>query len=645
MYTPPSEAIDIAFICDDNFALPTRVAIQSIFQNRNAAVDYHLHIVCDNISDSNKGSLTDLSSPGFTIETIEGSEQLDKKSFCKEYLHVSTAATLKFCLSDLFPEIDRLLYLDGDVIVQSDLTQLFETDITNVYAAVAKDYNGLTYPNDVWQRLGINHTAYFNSGVMLLNLKKMREDSISKKLIEYRLHGINHYMDQDAFNVVFDDQVLCLEFSDNATTVNWREKTSEDLAAYYGLAHKADKYEYLRSARIIHFCSPDKPWLFYDTHLADVWFEYYLSSPLNRHPLNRKSLLSHISNPAAVATRIQPASALTRNHIVCQSNSATPRFSIITPVYNAEKFLNECIESVQAQTLTNFELICVDDGSTDRSLNIIREHAKSDPRIKCIQQRNLYAGVARNNAIDLSRGEYIVFLDSDDILPPNSLERFYQYAKRYDAEILISGISNFIDHHPPDPTQQICWLAEHYLPALPCFSAADNYAFLFNFTPGGPCGKCFKRTFILDNKLKFLDTPKSEDFIFIHSGLTLAERIVPIKESLYWKRDNPNSLENTKDQNPLVFWDAVMATKDCLQKQGTYSAVKQSFVNDNINRFFYNLKTIKTEEAEYAIVKKLCQVFRQELYLDIYPDKYFYEPHKRSFLIQKLNEYFAFDIK
>lgn len=100
-----------------------------------------------------------------------------------------------------------------------------------------------------------------------------------------------------------------------------------------------------------------------------------------------------------------------------------PRVSVIIPVYNAERFISETIESVTAQTYEDWEIIAVDDGSRDRSLEILKEYSKRYSRIRVISQKNAGSSAARNNAIRVSRGEYIAFLDHDDLWLPDKLEK------------------------------------------------------------------------------------------------------------------------------------------------------------------------------------------------------------------------------
>lgn len=108
------------------------------------------------------------------------------------------------------------------------------------------------------------------------------------------------------------------------------------------------------------------------------------------------------------------------------------KISVIIPIYNREKYIEECIESIKKQTIREIEIICVDDGSTDSSVNVIQEMQKIDDRIILIKQSHIGAGAARNKGIEAATGEYIAFLDSDDLFyEADSLESLYDYCKKY----------------------------------------------------------------------------------------------------------------------------------------------------------------------------------------------------------------------
>ena len=113
-----------------------------------------------------------------------------------------------------------------------------------------------------------------------------------------------------------------------------------------------------------------------------------------------------------------------------------PKVSLIIPVYNAEKYLQECLDSAINQTLENIEIIIVNDGSTDNSLTICKRYSQKDSRIKLISQKNSGVAVARNIALQTATGEYIAFMDSDDYIDKNMLFDMYTKAKRDNADIV-----------------------------------------------------------------------------------------------------------------------------------------------------------------------------------------------------------------
>ena len=114
-----------------------------------------------------------------------------------------------------------------------------------------------------------------------------------------------------------------------------------------------------------------------------------------------------------------------------------PRITVITPVYKAEQYLDKCVESILAQTFTDFELILVDDGSPDKCPQICDKWAKMDRRIRVIHQENQGQAVARNNALDIAVGEYISFVDSDDYIHPQCLEILLANAEQNEAEVSV----------------------------------------------------------------------------------------------------------------------------------------------------------------------------------------------------------------
>ena len=121
------------------------------------------------------------------------------------------------------------------------------------------------------------------------------------------------------------------------------------------------------------------------------------------------------------------------------SKKELPKISIIMPVYNCENYLSECLDTLINQTLKEIELICVDDESTDSSLKILKEYQKKDPRIKVIKKKHSNAGESRNIGMEKAKGEYFLFLDSDDFFDLDLCKKTYERAKANDLDILLFG--------------------------------------------------------------------------------------------------------------------------------------------------------------------------------------------------------------
>ena len=149
-----------------------------------------------------------------------------------------------------------------------------------------------------------------------------------------------------------------------------------------------------------------------------------------------------------------------------------PKVSVIIPVYNVEKYLRECLNSVINQTLKDIEIILVDDGSTDSSLSICQEYAKKDDRIIVLTQQNQGAAVARNNGIKIAKGEYLSILDSDDYFDLSMLEKLYNKAVKDDLDITICRAQalNDLDKKISDMQYSV---KEKYLPNKEIFNYKD----------------------------------------------------------------------------------------------------------------------------------------------------------------------------
>ncbi|MGY3958381.1 bifunctional glycosyltransferase/CDP-glycerol:glycerophosphate glycerophosphotransferase [Aeromonas popoffii] len=241
--------------------------------------------------------------------------------------------------------------------------------------------------------------------------------------------------------------------------------------------------------------------------------------------------------------------------------------SIIIPVYNVEKYIKDCLESLIMQTVDGFsfeesiEVILIDDGSPDKSVDIIREYQKTYKNIYLIQQENAGQSVARNNAIKVAVGEYIFFLDSDDLLPPDALAPLYKLAKETCSEVIVSHSKAF--------NSRRSWFIEDHAEVA---SAALRKVKFFHHsilvkTPA-PWAKLYKRSLLLRNNIEFpVGIKLAEDWIFVMKAMYKANHIstTPHISYLYRGRDDEDNPSCTQIVNEKVFYDLTKVYELTLQ--------------------------------------------------------------------------------
>lgn len=276
----------------------------------------------------------------------------------------------------------------------------------------------------------------------------------------------------------------------------------------------------------------------------------------------------------------------------------SPKISVVVPVFNVESVLNECVDSILAQTFKDFEVIFVDDGSTDNSLNILRYYEDRDPRVRVFRQNNSFAGVARNRGIDESSGDYLVFLDSDDVFRSDLLMEMYNSVTENNCEICVCGAVSL--DHATGKTNPMPWVCKtRFLPDGTIFSrnSYDFCRYIYCFTTPAPWNKIFKRDFIIRNNIRFQSNRSANDVYFVFMALSIASRIVVNqKELVKYRVNNSNSLQSTQDKDVYAFYDALRKLKFGLVERGVYEDVRDQFVNFALDICLYNLGTIRKME-------------------------------------------------
>lgn len=236
----------------------------------------------------------------------------------------------------------------------------------------------------------------------------------------------------------------------------------------------------------------------------------------------------------------------------CAPGAGAPKVSVVIPVYNTEPYLRQCLDSVVAQTLRDVEVICVDDGSTDGSLEILREYEARDGRVTVLQQQNQFAGVARNRGMERARGDYLVFWDSDDFFEPTALEEMHEQIVRYGADICVCGANQYLQE-TGELRPSARYLAEDRLPESAVFNRHTHNDFILTFATVMPWNKMFRRSFVEENRLQFQDRRNSNDTYFCACALLLAKRIVTVRERLVTYRvGREGSLVSGLSRDPMA---------------------------------------------------------------------------------------------
>lgn len=231
------------------------------------------------------------------------------------------------------------------------------------------------------------------------------------------------------------------------------------------------------------------------------------------------------------------------------------KISVIIPVYNVEKYLQRCLDSIVNQTYRNLEIILVDDGSKDQSGQICDDYAQNDERIRVIHKQNEGAGVARNVAMEQATGEYFVFVDADDYAEKDMYEKMYYKAIQNNAELVIAG-ANFIatdgrirrtNANPFEAQKEVFHGEETRDVLLNMLELTNKTQIPSEYPIDMALWKgMFKRSVIKDNGIYMRSErkSKSEDFIFYLDFAPLCQTIVVMNEVLYYHCDNETSISH-----------------------------------------------------------------------------------------------------
>ncbi|MBR6098720.1 glycosyltransferase family 2 protein [bacterium] len=240
-----------------------------------------------------------------------------------------------------------------------------------------------------------------------------------------------------------------------------------------------------------------------------------------------------------------------------------PKVTVIIPVYNVESYLRECLDSVVNQTLSDIEIICVDDGSTDASLAILKEYAAKDNRFVIKRQKNKHAGVARNNGLKSAHGEFIHFLDADDWIDVNAYEKLYNILKNSDADMVKFKAYSYNQEENKVTTRAYLDMKhvdnQCFESTINIITDAKNTVKLMD----SPWSGFYRRDFLKKNKIYFDNFIVANDVGFFYRCIVNAQKVYVSSERLIYYREKVSNSLVTKR---IKYFNCQIALYDVVDK-------------------------------------------------------------------------------
>lgn len=280
-----------------------------------------------------------------------------------------------------------------------------------------------------------------------------------------------------------------------------------------------------------------------------------------------------------------------------------PRVSVIVPVYNAEKTLKQCIDSLLSQTFSDIEIVCVNDASKDKSQKIIEEYMRKDDRVKIITQEHSGRALTRNKGRYLARGEYILFMNSDDYAKTDMIEKLYKNAKEHESDIVLFSLTNFnpLTMEFFDEEFPLKEFSEDY--DNRSFSPQETYDFMFNISPN-PLTKMFRREFLERKNISFIKGLNYEQYLFFIQAYISASNISLLRQPLLVHREN-NQKGFKEDAKKLDLFKIMNLIKEFLVRKKMYKELKYQFEKFKKNVLVHWYNTIQSHRVRFIYHWKL----------------------------------------
>ena len=287
--------------------------------------------------------------------------------------------------------------------------------------------------------------------------------------------------------------------------------------------------------------------------------------------------------------------------------------SIIIPIYNGEPYINKCLDSICNQTLNDIEIICINDGSTDNTLKILKKYASKDKRITIISTENNGQGSARNKALNIAKGEYIGFIDADDWVELNTFELLYNKAKSKDLDLLFFQMINYINNTKKlvetDLYNHSCFNENNIYNNI--FNHKDTQDFLFKI-PVCPVSKLYKKEFLDSNNIRFSEGMFFEDNDFFYRSYFKCKKAGFYPKQFYYRRRHDDSVTQTFDETKF---DIVKATNNVLDVflENDYDTYKPDVINHTFSMLieWFKKSPLELKQPFYNLIKTNFKGFNE----------------------------------
>ncbi len=295
-----------------------------------------------------------------------------------------------------------------------------------------------------------------------------------------------------------------------------------------------------------------------------------------------------------------------------------PVISVIVPVYNVEKYLSKCLDSILAQTFSNIEIICVNDGSTDNSRKILAEYEKKDSRIKIVDKKNGGLSSARNAGMRVAQGEFFGFIDSDDWITPDMFEKLYDSMITLNTDISICAVHQFDETNQKIDDSNPYYTLEYFDKTFDgkAFSYKDTKPFLMDVCVMA-WNKLYRRSLIEKCNAWYPDGLIFEDGPFFFSIFFQTERVSIVRDFLYYYRINrKNSIIQKAGRKFLNVIDVAEIMYDKIKDLPDFEDIKYTFFRKKAEDFIYRFEHLKPKyKAAFAQkLKKESSLTNDEIF-------------------------------